>query len=198
MKRLTCDLHSAHNSAMTEHITQGDVHSLDQLRDKAGEFYTGTVDVTGSAYLAGLGLERLPVRFGAVDGSFWCDGNRLTSLEGAPGSVGRHFSCDWNRLTSLVGAPASVGGSLNCRGNRLTSLVGAHRILRRIDGRLHLWENGIVTGGIGLILVDGLREISSELPAFKIINAHLGQGMKGLLRCQEALHDAGFGAFAKL
>ncbi len=153
------------------------VTSLDDLRDRDGRFLAGTVNVTGYVSLTGLGLEQLPVKFGAVGRDFYCYNNLLTSLEGAPGSVGRDFYCN---------------------GNRLTTLVGAHKILKRIGDELFLAGNEIVSGGIGLILVEGLTKIDADQPAFKIINKYLGQGMKGVLRCQEALHDAGYGEHARL
>ncbi len=160
-----------------EHTILDNVTRLDQLRGEDGEFLVGTVNVTGTVSLIGLGLERLPVQFGTVGG---------------------HFSCAVNALTSLEGAPRSVGGNLNCSRNQLTTLVGMHRILRRINGRLYLWNNQIAFGGIGLILVEGLTRIDAEYPAFEIINGFLGQGNKGLLRCQEALHEAGFAEHARL
>ncbi len=162
-----------------EHTIRGDVNSLDELRGEDGKFLAGTVNVTGHVNLSGtrLELERLPVRFGAVGGGFYCANNRLTSLEGAP---------------------ASVGGNLFYPQNRLTSLQGVHRILRRVDGELFIWSNPIASGGIGLVLVEGLTRIDADQPAFEIIGRHLGQGNKGLLRCQEELHEAGFREFARL
>ncbi len=162
---------------MTEHTIHESVISLDQLRGRDGEYLTGTVHVTKHVDLRNENLERLPVRFGTVGGYFNFGGNRLTSLEGAPSTVNNIFYC-FN--------------------NQLTSLQGAHRILRRIDGTLYLWSNPIESGGIGLLLVEGLTRIQIGHPAFDIINRYLGQGMTGMLRCQEALHDAGYGEFAKL
>ncbi len=177
--------------------TVAKVRSLADLRDGNGEFLSGTVDVVGGVMLT-KGLKRLPVQFGAVGGHFNCAVNALTSLEGAPPSVGGYFDCSNNQLTSLKGAPRSVGGNLNCSRNQLTTLEGVHRILRRIDGRLYISGNGIVTGGIGLLLVEGLTKIVADQPAFEIINGFLGQGMRGVLRCQEALHEAGYGEHARL
>ncbi len=162
---------------MIEHTIQGDVARLDQLRGGNGEFLSSTVNVVGYVYMYGLELNRIQVRFGSVGGDFFCSQNWLTSLEGAP---------------------SAVGGDFYCSHNRLTSLVGVHRILRRIDGGLYLWGNPIVSGGIGLLLIKGLARIHADQPAFEIIGRHLGQGKCGLLRCQEALHEAGFEAFARL
>ncbi len=174
------------------------VISLRDLKDEDGGYLAGTVNVAGYVNLVGEQLHRLPVQFGSIGGDFTCSRNQLTSLEGVPSSVGGGFYCSNNRLTSLEGAPGAVGRDFYCTRNRLTSLQGAHRILRRIGDMLDLEENPIERGGIGLVLVDGLKRIDADQPAFKIINKYLGQGMKGMLRCQEALHDAGFAEFAKL
>ncbi len=160
-----------------ETTVQRNVTRLNQLKGKDGKFLVGTVNVTGYVYLGDMDLDRLPVRFGAVS---------------------RHFNCSKNRLTSLEGAPSSVGGNFYCHTNRLTSLRGVHRILRRIDGGLYIVGNKIKSGGIGLILVEGLTEIEGDQPAFAIINKYLGQGNRGILLCQEALHEAGLGENARL
>jgi hypothetical protein len=57
--------------------------------------------------------------------SFWCNNNRLTTLEGAPEVVGRDFWCNNNRLTTLKGAPEVVGRGFYCHDNSLTTLEGA-------------------------------------------------------------------------
>jgi hypothetical protein len=61
----------------------------------------------------------------SVGGSFYCDNNNLTSLDGAPQSVGEKFDCTDNKLTDLEGSPQTVGGNFDCSDNRLTSLEGA-------------------------------------------------------------------------
>src|SRR5690606_7545334 len=85
---------------------------------------TGRVDVRGDVDLSGKNLKELPLKFGRVDGYFYCGSNQLTSLEGGPNSVGGHFSCSYNQLTSLEGSPNSVGGGFYCNNNQLTSLKG--------------------------------------------------------------------------
>ena len=67
-------------------------------------------------------LEGAPRRIG---GDFWCSINKLTSLEGCPQQVGKNFWCTGNQLISLKGAPQQVGGDFMCGNNKLTSLEGA-------------------------------------------------------------------------
>jgi len=56
----------------------------------------GLVDVYRSIDFAGIIGDFIPLKFGHVNGDFYCDNNQLTSLEGAPKSIGGSFYCDGN------------------------------------------------------------------------------------------------------
>ena len=84
----------------------------------------GTVDVDGNVDLSVQKLSKLPLKFGRVTGSFWCENNKLTSLEGCPTEIRGDFSCAGNQLTSLEGCPREIGGNFYCQSNQLTSLEG--------------------------------------------------------------------------
>jgi hypothetical protein len=58
----------------------------------------------------------------SVGGNFFCDHNKLTSLENCPKTVGGSFDCRANKLKSLKNAPSIVVGSFWCGYNDLTSL----------------------------------------------------------------------------
>ena len=85
----------------------------------------------GDLDLSDLNLTKLPeiLKDISVDGDFFCNGNNLTSLEGAPKTVNGDFGCGHNKLTSLEGSPKSVGGSFYCGFNNLTSLTGAPKFV---------------------------------------------------------------------
>jgi len=85
----------------------------------------GLVDVDGGVGLNYKNLTRLPLRFGEITDHFYCNDNKLTTLEGAPTHVGGHFYCYTNKLTTLEGAPTHVGGHFSCSHNNLTTLEGA-------------------------------------------------------------------------
>jgi hypothetical protein len=87
---------------------------------------TGLIDVDGNfnCYQQDL-TDFKGVAFGHVSGTFDCQVNLLTSLEGAPQTVDGYFLCAENRLTSLEGAPQTVNGNFYCSDNELTSLEGA-------------------------------------------------------------------------
>jgi hypothetical protein len=104
---------------------------------------TGLVDVQGSFVCSGRGLKSLAgIRFGTVTGNFWCQENRLTSLEGAPQRVQWNFVCNSNQLTSLEGAPQTVTGGFYCDDNQLTTLVGAPRT---VGGEFYCYSNKLIT-----------------------------------------------------
>ena len=108
-------------------LTQEQIEWLDESSRGIWELnpQTGLVDVKGNFDSSNKGLANLRgIRFGEVSGSFYCDYNQLTSLEGAPQKVGSFF-CNDNQLISLEGAPQIVVGSFFCYANRLTSLEGA-------------------------------------------------------------------------
>ena len=91
----------------------------------------GSIDVNGEVNLGGRSLTEIPFKFRNVSGSFWCNSNPLTSLEGAPNNVGGIFNCSYNHLTSLEGSPITVDGSFRCINNQLTSLDGAPNKVNR-------------------------------------------------------------------
>lgn len=98
-----------------------------------------TVDVDGDVDLRTMGLSEIPLQFGKVTGSFRCDHNNLTSLDGAPEYVGESFVCSNNKLINLDYCPKSVG-SFFCDHNNLTSLKGCPREVR---GRFDCSYNNI-------------------------------------------------------
>ena len=87
----------------------------------------GTIDVGGDVFLQVK--NKLPLKFNRVSGNFYCNDNKLVSLEGAPRDLGGDFYCNYNNLTSLEGAPKWVGGNFYCNDNKLVSLEGAPRDL---------------------------------------------------------------------
>lgn len=84
-----------------------------------------TVDVNSLVDLRNMLLTEIPVQFGIVKDSFWCQQNQLTSLKGAPFDVGETFICSSNKLTTLEYSPQKVGYNFLCSNNLLTSLEGA-------------------------------------------------------------------------
>lgn len=68
-------------------------------------------------------IQTIPVKFGIIEGSFFCDRNALISLDGSPKEVGKTFDCHENSLKTLTGCPEIIGSDFHCGENLLTSLV---------------------------------------------------------------------------
>jgi hypothetical protein len=83
-----------------------------------------TVDVKNSVHLSWRQLDVIPIQFGIIEGSFYCDNNELTTLKGAPKVIKLDFDCRNNYLTDLKGGP-EITRDYNCPQNKLLSLKGS-------------------------------------------------------------------------
>ena len=126
-------------------LTQEQVQWLDNCAKGSWSLnpQTGLVDVKGNFDCSEQDLEDFKgVKFGVVDGRFYCNNNRLTTLDGAPQKVKVYFHCSNNALTSLEGAPQNVGRNFNCSNNALISLEGAPQ---RVDGGFYCHNNALTS-----------------------------------------------------
>ncbi len=83
-----------------------------------------SIDVRGDVDLSDMNLQKLPLRFNRVTGSFWATNNILTSLDGSPQWVGKDFFVYNNNLSSLDGGAKVVMGEYSAQSNRLSSTNG--------------------------------------------------------------------------
>ena len=86
------------------------------------------INVDGNVILSRMNLTKIPYKFNSVV-IFFCDYNKLRTLEGCPDRVGKSFECKDNRLVTLKGGPSFVGGYFDCRNNDLDSLEGAPKYI---------------------------------------------------------------------
>jgi hypothetical protein len=112
----------------------------------------GLVDVNGDVYLSSEALTKLPLKFGKVTGGFYCNNNKLITLEGGPREVGGDFDCIGNQLITLEGSPREVGGDFYCIGNQLITLEGGPR---EVGGVFDCYNNQLTTLEGGPISVGG-------------------------------------------
>jgi hypothetical protein len=98
---------------------------------------TDFIDVDGNVNMILMGFTEIPVKFGDVDGYFYCLHNHLSSLEGAPQSVGGYFNCNHNKLTSLKGAPQSVGGLFSIKLDEISKSY-YHVIIPKIEEMIEI------------------------------------------------------------
>ena len=133
-----------------------------------------------------------------ITGNFFCHRAMITSLVGGPRIVDGDYDCYSNRLTDLDGCASHIGGSFVFWSNpKLTSLVGVHKIIKSCKS-IQFSDNRITQGGIGLLLIDNLTEITDKTLPFEIISKYIGTGAKGILRCQNELIEMGYPNNAKL
>ena len=121
----------------------------------------------------------------------------LTSLVGGPQTVTGNYNCKYNQLTDLVGCASHIGGELDLDGNNITSLVGIHKIIKTCS-EITFDDHLITQGGIGLLLIENLTEISSYTEQFQIISRYLGTGTKGMMACRKELISNGYALYAIL
>jgi|LakMenEpi03Aug12_release.lakeMendotaPanAssembly.Ray.scaffolds.fasta_scaffold238999_2 hypothetical protein len=117
------------SQGITQELTPEQTEWLDECSSFGGwelNEETGLVDVHSNFNCSGQGLRDLKgVRFGFIEGTFYCQNNQLESLIGSPREVGEDFTCSNNRLTTLEGAPEVIGKTFECENNQLTDLKGA-------------------------------------------------------------------------
>ena len=134
-----------------------------------------------------------------ITGRFDCSYNnyKLKSLVGGPQRVDGDYDCEINQLTDLVGCASHIGGTLFARQTNITSLVGIHKIIKSCQV-IYFDADPITQGGIGLLMIANLYEISYNTEPFKIIQSYLGTGTKGMMECSKELKAKGWAEYAKL
>ena len=115
------------------------------------------IDVHGTVDLSYMGLDKIPFKFGKVDGDFICSANDLYSLDNCPRSVGLSFYCDNNILRDLVGMPSEIGRSTVVANNPLETLKG---IPKKLNGSLCVGNTHLTD-----FLKDGPDEVNGKIDA---------------------------------
>ena len=132
-----------------------------------------------------------------IAGVFRCSHNDLTSLVGGPQIVEDDYYCTSNKLTDFVGCASHIGETLYLYDNHITSLVGIHKIIKSCK-RIRVNIDKITEGGIGLLLIDNLIDVSINTEPFEIISKYIGTGTKGMMACRKELISKGYTEYAKL
>ena len=103
----------------------------------------GSIDVEHSVDLsyAITKMNKLPLKFNKVNGSFDCSNNNLETLEGSPKYVKNMFNCQYNKLTNLHFAPKK-SESFICNRNMITSLEGCPESVEKL---FYCQENNLTT-----------------------------------------------------
>ena len=96
--------------------------------------------IKGNLDLSNMKLTVLPeiLKNVTVDGNFWCEHNKLTSLKNAPKSVVGSFGCGHNKLTSLEGAPKTVYKDFSCGFNKKQFTEAQVRAICDVKGTVYV------------------------------------------------------------
>jgi len=100
----------------------------------------GSYDVDGNVDMSKINFGKIPLKFNVVNGSFYCDGCGLTTLENAPKIVRGSFWATHNLLTTLKESPKEVRGNYVVHNNKLTSLEGAPEY---VEWNFNVWNNAV-------------------------------------------------------
>ena len=85
--------------------------------------------------------KKLPLKFGKVDGYFYCRNNKLETLENSPNYVGGYFNVSQNELKSLEYSPKIIDGYFNCDNNELKTLLGGPE---KVGGEYYCITNNLI------------------------------------------------------
>ena len=132
-----------------------------------------------------------------IDGAFSCMSSGVTSLVGGPQTVDGDYFCENTDISDLMGCANYIGTGLVFNRTQITSLVGIHKIIKKCP-IISFDAKKITEGGIGLLLIDHLTDISDDSKPFKIIKKYLGSGTKGMMDCSKELTAKGYAPYAKL
>lgn len=99
-----------------------DKHKVKKYTLISDDVYGYIVDVDGEVNLLRQNLHSINVKFNNVKGNFYCQMNKLTSLEGCPSYVGGDFNCSKNKIQTLEFCPNHVNGIFDCYDNKLIDL----------------------------------------------------------------------------
>lgn len=140
---------------------------------------------------------KLIVEFSSCTGDFLCRNMGLITLKGMPNFIfGGYFDCSINPIESYEFAPRKIEKHMISNVTNITSLEGVSDNFEKIDGNFFFNERKIISGGLGLLNISGIKSISNYTMPFQIIEKYLGTD--NIIECQSELIEAGYEAFAIL
>lgn len=144
-------------------------------------------------------LEHFPAKIGSDVTVRNC--KNVKSLKGMPDTLNGDIKLSNIPIENFEGMPEHIKGDVDFGFNTITSLIGIGDHVKFVGGCIRIIKRNIVSGGLGLMLIKGLKEVIPDKVVGKspwiIINKYLGQSDK-IFECQEELINAGYEAFAEL
>jgi len=156
----------------------------------------GRLDINTSLDLTNENFPSIPIPLGTINGSFNASNDALQSFQNFPTKVtGDFFVFDTN-IPTLEGLNIEVGGNIDLAHNeQLNDFRKIHKHITKMKGEFVFEAEHVITGGLGIILIEGIQEIISGNDTIdKVLNEHMDDPME----CQELLIEAGMANFARV
>jgi hypothetical protein len=142
----------------------------------------------------------IPIPLGSIKGDLNASIPTIQSFKNFPHEVGGHFFAYDTQISQLKGLSVSVGGSVEMTMNEyLKDYTGIYRHIHKMNGTFLFDIEHVKRGGLGVMLINGVKEIKSGDPDVdKIFNKYLKGGKGDVFDVQEELIDAGFAKYARV
>lgn len=189
---------SADGNIVVKKLTFGQRRFLDKCVQGTWKLQPdGTVYVKGDIFVAQLPtIQKMPVQFGVVHGSFNCNGSKLTTLVGSPLSVTNDYNCGMcEGVTSLEGITPRISRLLDLSA-QFTSLRNSHKYLRSVN-KIHTSAKSNL---LGLLYIKDIKvlKIWGDNKLDDLMKALYVDDTLDIHEKQERLIEAGFPDAAKL
>jgi hypothetical protein len=153
----------------------------------------GRLDVVGNVTLLKRDVNKLPLKFGKITGTFTASRGELTTLENSPYHVTGSFNVTVNKLTTLEGGPVHVGDVYEVTGNPLVNLNG----LATHIGDAVSFNYSPNLPLLRTLVAKRIWPYPAQTKLEEILDKYAGEGKRGVIRCQKELIAAGFEGNAK-
>lgn len=171
-----------------------------------------TINVNGDVGLNAMltreynGGKCLSVKFKEIRGSFYAQGEDLTTMLGSPEWIGGDYQAYGNDFANLEGIPEYVSGRIALHFNpRMTTLKDINKKVRHCDGIMI--PGTINTHILGILLIPGIKQVGTSNTdptlsdetriAAVILNRHANRD-HDILEAQEELRTAGLRNYGRL
>ena len=143
-------------------------------------------------------IKVVPIPLGKIDGDFNGSVQSLQTFTNFPIYVEDGFFCFDTEISSFEGLNITCGGDIDLSLNKkLNNIRGIHKHIRKMNGRLKIDLEYINNGGLGMLLIDGVKQIiTGDANIDKILNKHLKKGQ--VFEAQEQLIDGGYAYLARV
>ena len=143
-------------------------------------------------------VSQIPVPLGKIAGDFNASIKPLSTFVNFPLYVEESVFCYETQISSFEGLNIECGGNFDLIMNKnLSDFRGIHKHIRRMNGTFKFDLENIHVGGLGILLIPGVKKIDcGDANISEIFNKYLKTGQ--VLEAQEHLIDGGYAYLARV